>query len=56
MGRLRDLQLLGHLREFLALSQQPVGLSQLADDLLRGASSLHRVLLLIGRSPALGRG
>jgi hypothetical protein len=35
----------------MALGQQPVGFSELADDLLRGvASSLHGVLLPIGRS------
>jgi hypothetical protein len=49
IGGLADLQLLGHLRNLAALSEQPVGLSKLADDLLGGvAASLHRVLLPIG--------
>jgi hypothetical protein len=49
VGGLADLQLLGHLRHVLALGQQPVGLPELADDLLGSvAASLHRVLLGIG--------
>src|SRR4029450_13160857 len=49
IGRLADLQLLGHLRHVLALGQQPVSLPELADDLLGGvAASLHGVLLPIG--------
>jgi hypothetical protein len=49
VGGLRDLELLGDLRDFLALGQQPVSLPELADDLLGGvASSLHGVLLPVG--------
>jgi hypothetical protein len=49
VGGLADLQLLGHLRDLMTLGQEPVGLPQLADDLLRGVpSSLHRVLLPVG--------
>jgi Transposase len=49
VGRHTDLQLLGHLGDLVALSQQPVGFPQLAHDLLgRAAASLHRVLLPVG--------
>jgi hypothetical protein len=35
----------------MALGQQPIGLSELTDDLLGGvAASLHGVLLPVGRS------
>jgi hypothetical protein len=51
IGGLAGLQLLGHLGHLAALGQQPVGLAQLADDLLWGvASSLHGVLLPVGQS------
>jgi hypothetical protein len=46
IGRLGDLQLLGHLRHLKALGEQAVGLPQLGDDLLRGVPRhFIRVLL-----------
>jgi hypothetical protein len=42
-------QLLGYLGDLVLLGQQPIGLPELADDLLRDvAASLHGVLLPIG--------
>jgi hypothetical protein len=46
IGRLADLQVLADLGDLLAFGQQPVGLTELADDLLGGVpASFHGVLL-----------
>jgi hypothetical protein len=49
---LRDLQVPHHLRDVLLFPKEPIGLAQLADDLLRGmTTTLHSSLL----SPTIRR-